>query len=281
MVVNCIKIADDILLDVKSEIANLKQEKNVYPKIVIIRLNNDLASEKYVSIKVKKAHELGVDVDVVTHLKTQDELILYLKKLNSDNKIHGYLVQLPLPNGFNQNEIFEHISIDKDLDGLSALATSRNFVDYRGFYPQPCTSAGIMKIIAAKKYQLSGKRVVIVNRSLIVGKPLISMLLAQDATVTICHSKTKNLSQITNQADVLITAIGKPNFFKKQMIKKNAFVIDAGISVANNKIVGDVDFDQVKTQAKIITPVPNGVGKLTVAMIFVNLVNLIKNQKEN
>lgn len=281
MVVNCIKIADDILLDVKSEIANLKQEKNVYPKIVIIRLNNDLASEKYVNIKVKKAHELGVDVDVVTHLKTQDELILYLKKLNSDNKIHGYLVQLPLPNGFNQNEIFEHISIDKDLDGLSALATSRNFVDYIGFYPQPCTSAGIMKIIAAKKYQLSGKRVVIVNRSLIVGKPLISMLLAQDATVTICHSKTKNLSQITNQADVLITAIGKPNFFKKQMIKKNAFVIDAGISVANNKIVGDVDFDQVKTQAKIITPVPNGVGKLTVAMIFVNLVNLIKNQKEN
>ena len=138
-----------------------------------------------------------------------------------------------------------------------------------------------MKIIAAKKYQLSGKRVVIVNRSLIVGKPLISMLLAQDATVTICHSKTKNLSQITNQADVLITAIGKPNFFKKQMIKKNAFVIDAGISVVNNKIVGDVDFDQVKTQAKIITPVPNGVGKLTVAMIFVNLVNLIKNQKEN
>ncbi len=281
MVVNCIKIADDILLDVKNEIANLKQEKNVYPKIVIIRLNNDLASEKYVSIKVKKAHELGVDVDVITHLKTQDELILYLKKLNSDNKIHGYLVQLPLPNGFNQNEIFEHISIDKDLDGLSALATSRNFVDYIGFYPQPCTSAGIMKIIAAKKYQLSGKRVVIVNRSLIVGKPLISMLLAQDATVTICHSKTKNLSQITNQADVLITAIGKPNFFKKQMIKKNAFVIDAGISVANNKIVGDVDFDQVKTQAKIITPVPNGVGKLTVAMIFVNLVNLIKNQKEN
>lgn len=281
MVVNCIKIADDILLDVKSEIANLKQEKNVYPKIVIIRLNNDLASEKYVNIKVKKAHELGVDVDVVTHLKTQDELILYLKKLNSDNKIHGYLVQLPLPNGFNQNEIFEHISIDKDLDGLSALATSRNFVDHRGFYPQPCTSAGIMKIIAAKKYQLSGKRVVIVNRSLIVGKPLISMLLAQDATVTICHSKTKNLSQITNQADVLITAIGKPNFFKKQMIKKNAFVIDAGISVVKNKIVGDVDFDQVKTQAKIITPVPNGVGKLTVAMIFVNLVNLIKNQKEN
>lgn len=281
MVVNCIKIADDILLDVKSEIANLKQEKNVYPKIVIIRLNNDLASEKYVNIKVKKAHELGVDVDVITHLKTQDELILYLKKLNSDNKIHGYLVQLPLPNGFNQNEIFEHISIDKDLDGLSALATSRNFVDYRGFYPQPCTSVGIMKIIAAKKYQLSGKRVVIVNRSLIVGKPLISMLLAQDATVTICHSKTKNLSQITNQADVLITAIGKPNFFKKQMIKKNAFVIDAGISVVNNKIVGDVDFDQVKTQAKIITPVPNGVGKLTVAMIFVNLVNLIKNQKEN
>lgn len=281
MVVNCIKIADDILFGIKNEIANLKQEKNIYPKIVIIRLNNDLASEKYVNIKVKKAHELGVDVDVISHLKTQDELILCLKKLNSDKKIHGYLVRLPLPNGFNQNEIFEHISIDKDLDGLSALATSRNFVDYDGFYPQPCTSAGIMKIIAAKKYQLSGKRVVIVNRSLIVGKPLISMLLAQDATVTICHSKTKNLSQITNQADVLITAIGKPNFFKKQMIKKNAFVIDAGISVVNNKVVGDVDFDQVKTQAKIITPVPNGVGKLTVAMIFVNLVNLIKNQKEN
>lgn len=280
MVINCIKIADEILTEAKQELATLAQKYNFTPKIVIIRLNNNPASEKYVNIKVNKAKELGVNAEVITHLRTQEELILYLNKINKDPKINGYLVQLPLPDKFNLDEVFEHVQIDKDLDGLSSLATSRNFTNYNGFYPQACTAAGIMKIIASRNYKLEGKHVVLVNRSLIVGKPLIPMLLAQNATVTVCHSKTKNLSNLTNQADVLITAVGKPNFFKKQAIKKNAFVIDAGISVINNKIVGDVDMKQCITQTRAITPVPNGVGKLTVAMIFSNLVKLIKFQKE-
>lgn len=281
MIINCIKIADQILSEAKEELATLARTYEFTPKIVIIRLNNNPASEKYVNIKVNKAKELGVNTEVITHLRTQDELILYLKKLNKDPKVNGYLVQLPLPEKFNLDEVFEHIQIDKDLDGLSSLATSRNFTNYDGFYPQACTAAGIMKIIASRNYKLEGKHVVLVNRSLIVGKPLIPMLLAQNATVTVCHSKTKNLNSLTNQADVLITAIGKPNFFKKQSIKKNAFVIDAGISVINGKIVGDVDLKQCVTQARAITPVPNGVGKLTVAMIFANLVKLIKHQKES
>lgn len=281
MIINCIKIADQILSETKKELTTLTQTYKFTPKIVIIKINNNPASEKYVNIKINKAKELGINTEVITHLRTQDELILCLKKLNKDPKVNGYLVQLPLPEKFNLNEVFEHIQVDKDLDGLSSLATSRNYTNYDGFYPQACTAAGIMKIFASRNYKLEGKHVVLVNRSLIVGKPLISMLLAQNATVTICHSKTKNLNNLTNQADVLITAIGKPNFFKKRSIKKNAFVIDAGISVINGKVIGDVDLKQCVTQARAITPVPNGVGKLTVAMIFSNLVKLIKHQKES
>lgn len=281
MVINCIKIANDILSDVKKDILSFKNKYNINPKIVIIRLNNDPSSEKYVNIKIRKAQELGVDVELITHLKNQDELILYLKKINADKKVHGYLIQLPLPEKFNKNEVFDHIIMEKDLDGLSSLATSRNFSNHHEFHPKPCVALAIMKIFAAKKYNLTGKHVVIVNRSSIIGKALVPMLLEQNATVTICHSKTKNLSQITNQADVLISAIGKPKFLKKQSVKKNALVIDAGTSVVDEKIVGDVDFDQVVNQARAITPVPNGVGRLTVAMIFSNLVALINQREKN
>lgn len=278
MVVNCIKIANKILEQASNEILVLKEKYHIKPKIIIIRLNNDLASEKYVNIKAKKGQELGVDVEIINNIKTQKELIDYLNVINDDPNINGYLVQLPLPSQFDKEEIFEHISINKDLDGLSSLATTRNFTNSTNFYPKACTSAGIMQIIANCNYDLSGKNVVIINRSLIVGKPLITMMLEKDATVTICHSKTKNLKAITKQADVIVTAIGKPNFIDDSYINDGTFIIDAGISVVNNKVVGDCDINKLQDKNITITPVPNGVGKLTVAMIFANLVELIKQQ---
>lgn len=279
MIIDCNKIANKIIDEIKGNLDAIKQN-NVQPKIVILNSNNNKETQKFIEHKKKMAKNLGIQCDVLSNFNNQNNLIDCLKKINNDSSIHGYIIQLPLKNGFKLNEIIEYIDIKKDIDGISQLSITRNFIRSNNFYNLPCTTEAILKIIENQKYKLSGKNVVIVNRGLIIGKPLIANLLEMDATLTICHSKTKNLSQFTNQADLLITAIGKANYFKKRMIKKNAFVIDAGISYINDKPFGDVDFDQVKNQAKYLTPVPNGVGKITIAMIFKNLVNLIKNNAE-
>ncbi|MDE6645847.1 MAG: bifunctional 5,10-methylenetetrahydrofolate dehydrogenase/5,10-methenyltetrahydrofolate cyclohydrolase, partial [Malacoplasma sp.] len=187
-------------------------------------------------------------------------------------------IQLPLPKTFDKNEIFENINIYKDIDGLSSLAISRNITNSAEFYPKACTANGIIQIMKQSNFKIEGKNAVIINRSMIVGKPLIGLLLNENATVTVCHSKTENLKDITSNADIIICAVGIPNFITKDMVNQKTFVIDAGISVVNNKVVGDVDFNEVAKVVKYITPVPNGVGKLTVAMIFKNLMDLIKEQ---
>ncbi|MDE5775225.1 MAG: bifunctional 5,10-methylenetetrahydrofolate dehydrogenase/5,10-methenyltetrahydrofolate cyclohydrolase, partial [Malacoplasma sp.] len=186
--------------------------------------------------------------------------------------------QLPLPKTFDKNEIFENINIYKDIDGLSSLAISRNIANSADFYPKACTANGIIQIMKQSNFKIEGKNAVVINRSMIVGKPLIGLLLNENATVTVCHSKTENLKDITSNADIIICAVGIPNFITKDMVNQGTFVIDAGISVVNNKVVGDVDFNEVAKVVKYITPVPNGVGKLTVAMIFKNLMDLIKEQ---
>ncbi|MDE7075183.1 MAG: bifunctional methylenetetrahydrofolate dehydrogenase/methenyltetrahydrofolate cyclohydrolase, partial [Malacoplasma sp.] len=166
----------------------------------------------------------------------------------------------------------------KDIDGLSSLAISRNITNSAEFYPKACTANGIIQIMKQSNFKIEGKNAVIINRSMIVGKPLIGLLLNENATVTVCHSKTENLKDITSNADIIICAVGIPNFITKDMVNQKTFVIDAGISVVSNKVVGDVDFNEVAKVVKYITPVPNGVGKLTVAMIFKNLMDLIKEQ---
>ncbi len=279
MIIDCNKIANKIIDEIKDSLDAIKQN-NVQPKIVILNSNNNKETQKFIEHKKKMAKNLGIQYDVFSNFNNQNNLIDCLKKINNDSSIHGYIIQLPLKNGFKLNEIIEYIDIKKDIDGISQLSITRNFIRSNSFYNLPCTTEAILKIIENQKYKVSGKNVVVINRGLIIGKPLIANLLEMDATVTICHSKTKNLSHFTNQADLLITAIGKPNYLKKRMIKKNAFVIDVGISYINDKPFGDVDFDQVKNQAKYLTPVPNGVGKITIAMIFKNLVNLIKNNVE-
>ena len=273
---NCSIISEEILQELSKKIQNLKN-KNIHPKMTIVKVNNDPASQKYVDIKIKKAQELGVQIDIISDVHNQDELIKIIQNLNNDSSVHGYLIQLPLPIEFDTKKIFEYIDIKKDLDGLSSLAVYRNVENSRQYYPKACTAAGILEILKQNQVQLEGKKIVIVNRSSIVGKPLFFMLLNSHATVTICHSKTKNLKDICKNADILITAIGKPNFFNSDFIKPNCIVIDAGISILNNKITGDCDYLSMKKITDFITPVPNGVGKMTMAMIFKNLIDLIEN----
>lgn len=279
MIVNCIDIANNILDEFTKNVEELKK-KNIVPHMVIVKINDDKASEKYVSIKLKKAIELGVRTTLISDgIKTQEQLISKIHELNKDNFVDGYIIQLPLPKGFDSNAIFEHISVYKDIDGLSSLAISRNLANSNLFNPKPCTANGIIEILKQSNYSIEGKHVVVINRSMIVGKPLIGLLLENNATVTVCHSKTKNIKEITKTADVVVCAVGIPNFLTKDMVNENAFVIDAGISVVDKKVVGDANLE-LSNYVKYITPVPNGVGKLTVAMIFKNLMDLIK-EKHN
>lgn len=280
MKINCLKIANSIYDKVKKDLLNLK-DLNLKFKIVIIKMQKNLVTDKYINFKIKKAIELGIIVEVISHLKTEEELILYLDKLNRSKNVNGYIIQFPLPKSFNLSNILNHINPLKDLDGLSNKWLSSLFTtNYKINYIQPATAKAIMAVIDNQKYNLNGKHAVILNRSLIVGKPVAQMLINKGATVTVCNSKTKNLSILTNMADLLIVAVGIPNFIKKRAVKKNAFVIDVGINFLNEKIVGDVDYKQVESQVKYITPVPNGIGRITTAMIFENFVELIKLQQK-
>ena len=278
MKINCIEIANKIQNELVKEIEQLKKE-NIIPKLVIFKNNEDKASDRYVNFKLKKAEELKIQTVVYNDYQTQDELINQIKKANIDKSIHGYIVQLPLPKGFDQKKIFEYIDVNKDIDGLSPLSVYRNYNNNNHtFYPKACTAYGIIEIIKSVYQDISYKNVVIINRSLIVGKPLSCLLINEDATVTMCHSKTKDLKAYTLNADIVIVAVGKPNFLTEDMINNNCFLIDAGINVVDNKVVGDIS-NQANLKAKYFTPVPNGVGKLTVIMIFKNLIDLIKGNK--
>lgn len=275
MIIDCVTIADAIFKQISDKISLLKRKYNLTPKLVIFQKNTDFASKKYVAIKQQKAKELGIKIEVNHAFNNQNELITQIQKANQNKQVHGYIIQLPLPKKIDPRIIFESIILSKDVDGLSMQAVYRNLVNFPDFYPKPCTAQGIMAVFEAVNYSLAGKNVVLVNRSLIVGKPLISMLLSQNATVTICHTKTQKLNNIIKQADVVISAIGQAHFFDKKMLKPQAFVIDVGISNLNGKLVGDVNLTDVLDHVAYITPVPNGIGKLTVAFLFYNLVNLI------
>ncbi len=273
MKIDCINIVNKEYEILKEQIFKLKQKK-IIPHLVILQNNNLESSKKYVDIKVQKAKELGINVSLINDFSNEEELIHYINKLNNDKSVHGYIVQLPLPKNINQNNIFKVIDLKKDVDGLSLLSTYNNYINNDGWYPKACTANGIMKILESVNYDLTSKNVVIINRSLIVGKPLALMMINKNATVTICHSKTENIKLFTQNADVVVIAIANKHFLTNDMVKDNVVVIDAGINVENNKVYGDVS-PCVYKKAKYYTSVPNGVGKLTVLYIFKNLINLI------
>lgn len=270
------EIADPIKENAKNEIDVLTKTYRK-PKLVVILVGEDPASKKYVSNKQKTCASVGILSEVIHFEPTVSEkkLIACIETLNSDNDVDGILVQLPLPKHIEVKNIINTIAIDKDVDGFhplhlgNALASEPSII--------PCTPKGIMKFFDVANYNLSGKHVVIIGRSTIVSKPLIPLFLQKDATVTITHSKTQELSTITKQADVLVVAIGKANFITKDYVKKDAFVVDVGINVnSNGKLCGDVDFEDVKDTVGYITPVPRGVGVTTIAMLIQNTLELYK-----
>ena len=278
MVIDCIKISNDIQEEIKKEISELKAKK-INPKLVIIRANDDLASEKYINNKVKKGEEIGVDVIIEKFDKKDNKSFIELiKKYNNDKNTHGILVQLPIYKELDSNNIYKYVSCYKDVDGLSYEIVGSFWLNPKESVVAPCTARGVINVIESVNYDLTGKNVVIINKSNIVGKPLINLLLSNNATVTICHSKTKNIHKITKKADVIISAVGIRNFITKKMVNKKSFIIDVGINIENKKVYGDTNFEELKKYVKYITPVPNGIGKLTVINVFRNLVDLIKKQ---
>ena len=274
------KIAEKIKEEVKLEIKKLEQKK-IKACLAVVTVGEDRASKVYVKNKKKSCLEAGINFKHVEldEKISQNELIDEVKKLNEDEFVNGIIVQLPLPKKFNENLILNAINSKKDVDGLTNSNVVKIFNSNEGILP--CTPCGIVDLIKSTGEEISGKHCVIVGRSRIVGKPLALILLNLNATVTICHSKTANLSEITKTADVLISAVGKAKLIKGDFVKEGAIAIDVGISRnEEGLIVGDFDFLEVEKKAKFLTPVPGGVGPMTVAKLMENVVKAVKLQKE-
>ena len=260
----------------KDKIAKQVSELTVQPHLAVVLVGDNPASQVYVRNKEKACAQTGIRSTVI-RLKedcTQVELENVVRSLNTDGSVHGILVQLPLPTHINEADILALINPQKDVDGFHAMNSGRLMNGQKGFIP--CTPLGIMKLLEAYEIPLEGKHAVIVGRSNIVGKPIAMLLLAHNATVTICHSKTRNLAEFTRKADILVAAVGKANFITPEMVKAGAVVIDVGINRVNGQIVGDVDA-RVNEIASYITPVPGGVGQMTIAMLLSNTVDAARN----
>ena len=261
--------------------AALQKQYGVTPGLAVIIVGSDPASQVYVRNKHKACEALGIYSEVIEMPAetTKEELLAKIDALNADERIHGILVQLPLPAAIaaDESEILNRISPDKDVDGFHPVNVGRLGIGEPGMVP--CTPAGCVKMLELAGLPVDGQRAVVIGRSNIVGKPMANLLLQHNATVTVCHSHTKDLPAITREADILVAAIGKPKFVTADMVKPGATVIDVGINrIAPKKLVGDVDFEAVKEIAGAITPVPGGVGVLTVAMLMENVVTACERQ---
>lgn len=258
--------------NVKAEVESLIKKGYVAPCLAVVLVGNDAPSQIYVKNKKNACAYVGIkSVSVELDEKiSQTELENKLNELNNDKNINGILLQLPLPKGLDERSALNCISPIKDVDGLTNLSLGKLTSGEESLVA--CTPQGIMELLNEYNVDLTGKNVVIINRSNLVGKPLIQLMLNQNATVTVCHSKTKNLEHFTKNADVLVTAVGKQNFITADMVKKDSVIIDVAIVRLNDKICGDVDFENVSKKAKLITPVPGGVGPLTIACLMQNTV---------
>lgn len=268
-------LAKSIRENLKNDVDKLRQE-GIIPKLAVILVGNDKASQIYVRSKNKACIELGIEYEEILleeSIKMQ-ELLDIIDSLNERKDISGILLQSPIPEHLDINEAFRRIAPEKDVDGFNPVSIGKLCLNQDTFVS--CTPYGIMKMFEAYNIDIKGKHAVILGRSNIVGKPMSLCLLNKDATVTICHSKTKDLEKITKQADILVAAIGKKNFVTENMIKDGAVVIDVGINRTEDGLFGDVDFENVKEKASFITPVPGGVGPMTVAMLMTNVVKSAK-----
>lgn len=274
-------LAKKIRMELKEEVEKLKK-KNIFPKLAVIMVGEDKASKVYVRNKSKACEEIGVEYEefLLKDDTKMEDLLNLIEELNNRPDINGILLQSPIPKHLDINKAFNKIDYRKDVDGFNPVNVGKLVIGEDCFIS--CTPFGVMKMLEEYGIEIEGKNAVVVGRSNIVGKPLAQCLLKKNATVTICHSRTRNIHEITNNADILVAALGKPKYIKENMVKEGAVVIDIGINRGDDgKLVGDVDFENVSKKASYITPVPGGVGPMTIAMLMNNVVKAAKEQKKN
>jgi methylenetetrahydrofolate dehydrogenase (NADP+) / methenyltetrahydrofolate cyclohydrolase len=275
------KVSDEVKAELKIQVAALKEKTGKVPGLVTILVGESPASLSYVNSKSKSCHELGMHsvIEKLDESISENELLGLIDRYNKDEQFHGILVQLPLPKHISEDKVIEAISPAKDVDGFHPISVGNLVIGKDTFYP--CTPFGIQELLIRYKIETKGKHVVVVGRSNIVGKPIANIMLQKkegaNSIVTVCHSAAKDLSEYTKKADILIAAIGVPNFIKEDMVKEGVVVIDVGINRVEDatakkgyRVVGDVDFENVQKKASFITPVPGGVGLMTVAMLMKN-----------
>jgi methylenetetrahydrofolate dehydrogenase (NADP+)/methenyltetrahydrofolate cyclohydrolase len=281
MIINGKEISLKIKDELKKEVDQLKEEGKRIPKLVVILVGDNQASQTYVRNKERGCEYIGIVSEVIRKDSqlTEEQLIDIIKELNNDQTVDGILVQLPLPQHIDENRILDVIDPKKDVDGFHPDNVARLFLAQDSLVP--CTPKGMIALLDEINYDLNGKEVVVVGRSNIVGKPVALLCLQRNATVTIAHSRTNNLKEVCNRADVLIAAIGKAKFFNEEYVKDGAVVLDVGINRdENNKLCGDVDFESVKDKVSYITPVPGGIGPMTITMLLSNTLDAYKRRGE-
>ncbi len=273
------ELAKKIREELKEEVEQLKKD-GITPKLAVVMVGEDKASQVYVRNKSRACDEIGIAFEefLLPDTTKMEELLALIDTLNNRDDIDGILLQSPIPKHLDINLAFNRISPEKDVDGFNPINVGRLSIGEGSFVS--CTPAGIVRMLEEYDIEMEGKHAVILGRSNIVGKPLIQCMLKKNATVTVCHSRTKQIEEITKQADILIAAIGKAKFVKADMVKDGAVVVDVGINrTEEGKLVGDVDFETVEKKVKAITPVPGGVGPMTIAMLMTNLVKAAKKRR--
>ncbi|MFO7636568.1 MAG: bifunctional methylenetetrahydrofolate dehydrogenase/methenyltetrahydrofolate cyclohydrolase FolD [Clostridia bacterium] len=276
MILDGKKLAAQMREEMKSEVQEMKAA-GVHPCLAVVLVGEDPASRIYVSMKEKDCEKVGIlSMEFKLDASTpEEELLQLVDRLNDDKKVHGILVQLPLPGHIDENTVLNRLKPEKDVDGFHPVNAGRLLTGQDSFVP--CTPLGVIELIKMSGIEISGKSCVVVGRSNIVGKPAAILLLKEHGTVTICHSRTRNLKEVTGNADILVAAIGRPDFITGDMVKEGAVVIDVGINrLADNKVTGDVNYEEASRKAAAITPVPGGVGPMTRTMLLKNTIKAAK-----
>lgn len=276
-IINGKELATKIRAELKEKVTELLKD-GINPKLAVIMVGNDSASAVYVRNKSKACNEIGIEFEefLMEEDTTREQLLELINQLNNRKDISGILLQSPIPKHLDIREAFNAIDYKKDVDGFHPINVGKLAIGEECFIS--CTPAGVIRMLEEYNIPIEGKHAVVIGRSNIVGKPLSQCLLNKNATVTICHSRTKNIEDITKQADIIIAALGKPKFVNEKMVKDGAVVIDVGINrTEEGKLVGDVDYEKVEPKASYITPVPGGVGPMTIAMLMTNVVRAAKN----
>ena len=280
MIINGKEISKAIKEELATKVATIKEQTGLSPRLVVVLVGEDPGSVSYVTGKAKAATEVGIRNETLRYPEsiTEEELLTLIAKLNADDDVDGVLVQLPLPKHIDEQKVIDAISVDKDVDGFHPGNVAKLWLKQP--CTVPCTPNGIIKLLKTTGVEIAGKEAVVIGRSNIVGLPVAKLLLDNNATVTIAHSRTKNLAEVTRRADILVVAIGRPRFVTADMVKPGAVVIDVGVNRdENGKLCGDVDYDATAEVASYITPVPGGVGPMTITELMVNTVECFMRKK--